>query len=105
MAAYEAFPKVNPPVAGFQTLFAALGRGLYIVDLVQVRASLYSFSFLHLSRMPCRPRPARFPFQQVSRLLLRPQSMSARRRRTRARVRYDNIARRKYPTPPLSQPW
>jgi len=37
MAAHEALPKMNPPVAGFQTLFAALSRGLHVVDLVEVR--------------------------------------------------------------------
>ena len=44
MAADHAQSQVNPAIAQFQTLFAAVRTGLYILDLVDVRTAHASAS-------------------------------------------------------------
>jgi cytochrome c-type biogenesis protein CcmH/NrfF len=46
VAAYEAFPKMNPPVTGLQTLLAVLSTWLYVLYLIQVCAARRHFNLL-----------------------------------------------------------
>lgn len=45
MTAGEAKPKVNPPVPRLQTLFAASGVRLHILDLIQMRTFTHQSHF------------------------------------------------------------
>src|SRR5215471_8504103 len=44
VAAGQAEAKVDPAIAHAQALFAAVGVGLYVVNLIQVRASRHNYS-------------------------------------------------------------